>query len=175
MQTLDNGLKNPHPSRMDTVSDPNQNPLRRFLPVEKTPKLEIAVTGSVFSLGATMGTARDLADRGHRVTVLIFGFTTRFLSVWFDAAGFWVHRGGVYGKSQRSEPLFTLRTRAAKIEDELARIRDHRPVEYLINTAAAPAKPAGQTLPKDLATLGGIHICNLRESVQIGKVANASS
>lgn len=61
--------------------------------------------------------AEKCSAQGHPTTAMCFSKTALFHKRYFHAAGFWVQTGGVFGKSNRSEPLFqgirnTLETRA---------------------------------------------------------------
>lgn len=63
------------------------------------------------------------AAAGHPATALIFSLTPAYGRVRFDPAGFWEHIGGQFGKSERSERFFTLRSLRRKCDAEITRIR----------------------------------------------------
>lgn len=73
------------------------------------------------------GTARlkQAASRvasGSIETVLILSRTALFHSVFFDAKGVWVQRGGLFGRADRSEPLFRMTTFSRRSARERARV-----------------------------------------------------
>lgn len=59
---------------------------------------------------------------GHVTTVMVFSPTTFFGSVAFSCDGYWEHRGGQFGKMERTEPIFKPLTLKQKIQAETARI-----------------------------------------------------
>lgn len=65
--------------------------------------------------------ARDVAA-GHMTTVMLFSPTSFYGHVSFSSGGFWEHRGGQFGKMERSEPPFKVRTLKEKAQSELNRI-----------------------------------------------------
>lgn len=66
------------------------------------------------------------AAAGHVATAMIFSLTAAYGRVSFTPGGFWEHGGGQFGKSDRSEPLFTLRRLRRKCDAEISRIRRER-------------------------------------------------
>ncbi|MGR3792490.1 glycosyltransferase family 2 protein [Vannielia sp. SX4] len=74
--------------------------------------------------------ARADAASGQKViTLLRLSRTPRKHASWFDPAGVWVQRGGLFGRSLRSDPPFRLWRRAARIARERARIATFRSPE----------------------------------------------
>ncbi len=61
------------------------------------------------------------AKRGCVVTVFELSPSTLFHRVWFDPRGFWVHRGGIWGRSDRSSALvqFMRRERRVALETNM--------------------------------------------------------
>ena len=60
------------------------------------------------------------------VTVLEFHRSTRALTVRFSNAGYWLHVGGIYGRSARDERMIRLATKRQRLEQELRRIGPQR-------------------------------------------------
>ena len=65
--------------------------------------------------------AIEAANTGHVVTVFELSPSTLFHRVWFDSRGFWVHRGGIWGRSDRSSALirFMRRKKRVALETDL--------------------------------------------------------
>ncbi|NNK77268.1 MAG: glycosyltransferase [Litoreibacter sp.] len=70
--------------------------------------------------------ARRLATQGRAVTVFCFWPNALFHKRWFHPDGFWVQSGGIFGKSSRSDPLISFRSRMSRIKRELNAIRKTR-------------------------------------------------
>ncbi len=75
-------------------------------------------------------TARDLTDKGHRISVVYLMPTTFFFQVSFKD-GYWLHKGGVWGKSQRSQPLIQLITHRKRFSQEARRIDLIHPIDEI--------------------------------------------
>jgi GT2 family glycosyltransferase len=63
---------------------------------------------------------------GSIETVLVLSPTALFHRVFFNAEGVWVQRGGLFGRADRSEPLFRLTTLARRAARERARVAQVR-------------------------------------------------
>ncbi|MGY3438220.1 MULTISPECIES: glycosyltransferase family 2 protein [unclassified Marinovum] len=69
--------------------------------------------------------AHDVAA-GHITTVLIFSFTALFGRVSFTEQGYWQHKGGQFGRTQRTDPIFRLRSLRRKCDEEIGRVCTER-------------------------------------------------
>jgi len=72
-------------------------------------------------------TACDHIARGQPVTVMVFSRSALYHRRWFHPDGFWVQSGGLYGKSDRSDPIYRRYSTRARAEREcqmLAKTRD---------------------------------------------------
>jgi len=72
--------------------------------------------------------ARALAQvaQGHIVTLFILSPTAMFHHLGFDRQGFWVQRGGLFGKVARNEPIVAIVTRQKKWHREIGRVASQR-------------------------------------------------
>ncbi len=70
--------------------------------------------------------ANTVAD-GTRVTLFVFSLSPLKHRAWFDPRGFWVHWGGQFGPSDRSDPIFKLWRAKSRIAREIARLSQVRP------------------------------------------------
>ena len=73
--------------------------------------------------------AEQLTHSGRAVTLLELRPSPRFMQAVFTDAGYWYHCGGVFGKTDRQERLFTLRRFKSAAKREIRRINALRPVD----------------------------------------------
>lgn len=74
-------------------------------------------------------TATEQVSEGKIVTLLVLSPTALFHKLSFDPAGFWVQKGGVFGKVERSEPMFTIYSRGYRARRETVRVARQRGFE----------------------------------------------
>ena len=60
------------------------------------------------------------------VTLLNYSATSLFHSIGFTSEGVWEHRGGIFGRSERNQPIFKLWRRSERIKAEVARVAHQR-------------------------------------------------
>ena len=77
--------------------------------------------------------ARELAAQGSFVTVFDFSYTTLMHTVGFTDGGYWLHKGGIWGRSNRESSLFQPNTFASRVEKELIRVAPQRKFDYVID------------------------------------------
>lgn len=73
-------------------------------------------------------TARDLVNAGNCVSVIELLPSPRYFHVRFED-GYWLHKGGVFGKSIRSQPLLQFHSYQSRFTAEVARIAALYPVD----------------------------------------------
>lgn len=66
--------------------------------------------------------AEELAGKGHAVSLICLSYTTRPHRHTMSDAGVWIQKGGIYGKSIRTQPRFQLCAFDTRVEKELTRI-----------------------------------------------------
>jgi hypothetical protein len=66
--------------------------------------------------------AAGLAARGDVVSLFLFGPTTLYHRVRHDPAGFWEQSGGLFGRSDRTQPLVRSHTFRQRLADEVRRV-----------------------------------------------------
>ena len=86
------------------------------------------ITAGLFSRRGAHSKARALAQKGELVTVFDFSYTAQMLTVRFKNEGYWLHRGGVFGCTERNERLFKPRKMLQRIKNEAIRIAPQRDV-----------------------------------------------
>jgi len=70
--------------------------------------------------------ARIRANQGDIVTLLVLSWTTLYHQLNFTDHGVWMQRGGVFGKSNRSDRTFRMTTAARRSLRERKRISAQR-------------------------------------------------
>ena len=81
------------------------------------------ISGRVWQAKALHVEAAERVSAGDIVTLILLSPTTLFHRIRFCDAGYWLQTGGLFGKSERHEPLFRWYRHAARIRKERDRIR----------------------------------------------------
>ena len=79
-------------------------------------------------------TVPDLVETGKTVSVIQLLPSPRYFQVGFKD-GYWLHRGGVWGKSTRTQPLIQFRTYKQRFDAEIRRISALHPVDAVLTKA----------------------------------------
>lgn len=95
-----------------------------FLRFSAIPRPTRILAGRWFQSARLRAEAADWVARGHAVRLFLFSPTALYHRVQFEAAGYWLQAGGLFGKSLRTDPPFRL----WRFRDRLAR-------EAALNTA----------------------------------------
>lgn len=100
-----------------------------FLPLPETgPRTGHLLVGRRREAEALRAQAAALARDGIIPTVLLFSQTLRPHWHRYDPRGFWEQAGGLYGRSDRNQPLFTGWTQDARTLAETRRLAQFRPL-----------------------------------------------
>jgi len=70
--------------------------------------------------------AADLVRQGYIVSLCIFSMTAAYHRLRFDQAGYWVQEGGLFGRSERSDPIWRYWKRSARVQREVERSASFR-------------------------------------------------
>ncbi len=70
--------------------------------------------------------AADRVKNGEIVTMLSLSRTAIFHQLKFNEDGVWVQSGGIFGKTKRNEPIFSMTTRSRRLEKERGRVARQR-------------------------------------------------
>ncbi|MFA8384918.1 MAG: glycosyltransferase family 2 protein [Pelagibaca sp.] len=70
--------------------------------------------------------AKALAAQGHRVTVFEYRRNARYHQVTYTTDGYWLHRGGIFGREAREEPVFRLSSPTERVQKTLSRLQGIR-------------------------------------------------
>jgi len=112
-----------------TALAPLAAPTDAFRPMPGTgPRRGVAITGWVWARPRLQRKAGAAVAQGAIVTVVCLSPTA--LAHWnrFHSGGFWLQRGGLFGRSDRSGPRLRLCRFATRIAEELSRWSAFRPV-----------------------------------------------
>ncbi len=96
--------------------------------------------------------ARARAAAGEIVTLLALSPTPRPQRIRFETEGYWLVRGGVYGRAERHEPLWRLSSLAARARAEAARLAGLRPVGTILVNGRLLALQPGASVERNLGT-----------------------
>ncbi len=66
--------------------------------------------------------AAAAAKAGETVSLYVFSRTALFHTVRFHPNGYWVQRGGLFGRSQRNQPLFRILSFKRRLQEECVRV-----------------------------------------------------
>ncbi|KNG93343.1 glycosyltransferase family 2 protein [Pseudaestuariivita atlantica] len=100
---------------------------RPFQPIPRladTPPL--VLSGRSWQRGALMEQAARAVEEGRRVTVFCLSPTALYHRVRFVEPGIWLQTGGLFGRSDRDQPLFRVCGFASRVEKETRRISPQR-------------------------------------------------
>ncbi|WP_425046860.1 glycosyltransferase family 2 protein [Primorskyibacter sp. S87] len=126
MASLQNGYSQGL-SRPALTLPPVPDPTEAFLPFPSRRDTQaILLSGRSWSRSRLHQQAIDLVKSGKVATVLRFSPTAVFHRVRFTQDGYWEQTGGLFGRSRRSDPLFSLWRFSSRVRaetDRIARVR----------------------------------------------------
>ena len=79
-----------------------------------------------YNLKKVVAQAISLRNAGHRVTIFRYSLTAVFHRVRFGDDGIWFQSGGLFGRSDRDDPLFRLIRKKVRTDREMGRLRGLR-------------------------------------------------
>ncbi len=100
-------------------------PFRRFVP-DRPDQGDLVQSGRQRKSQDAMAAAAQAASEGYRVSVFILSKTARYHRVSFQPDGYWLHQGGLFGRSDRTDPLFRFwrfKSRVARETALVAKVR----------------------------------------------------
>jgi len=125
MQTYDDGCTDGEHRPLKPLSP--LGPPAKFRPFFSLSTGEHHVlSGRIWSARRLKRRAAKLAAEGHTVSLYIFTHTALFHTVRFQPQGYWKQRGGLFGRSDRSQPMFRLTHLRARTAAEVARTSAQR-------------------------------------------------
>jgi len=97
-----------------------------FAPLDIPAGPQVMIYGRYWRRKAMLREAKQAAKEGKLPSVFIFSHTGLFHSVRFDPAGFWLQRGGLFGRSDRRQSLLRIRSFGARLRQEFQRVAAQR-------------------------------------------------
>ena len=105
------------------------HPASAFRPFPAPRRRSVLLRSRPLFLKRDLNAAARRAEQGEIVTLLSLSPTSFFHTVAFDPRGVWVQRGGLWGRSERHEPLFRMTTRSRRAQKEKMRVARQRGFE----------------------------------------------
>ncbi|WP_191090198.1 glycosyltransferase family 2 protein [Histidinibacterium aquaticum] len=84
------------------------------------------VAGRTWQARSRRAEALRLSEAGYHVTAMLLSPTARYHRAWFDAEGYWVQRGGLFGRSVRQAPLIRIQSFGKRVRAEVRRLSSVR-------------------------------------------------
>ncbi len=133
IQTLKKGYEKGQGMALSPVTIGPRPP--KSAPLQLSPKTRphVLLAGVPKDKVALKALGKAVALEGGVATVLILSRSPAYMQVGFSVDGYWWHRGGLHGKSARTDPLFQRRSVQQKVQQEIARLAHIRPVTYVVN------------------------------------------
>lgn len=124
MKTLDQGLVNIASEALGKFDTP---PAFKKFPTGETGR--VLIYSGIWRIRGLMRRAQEMAKSGYQVTAFCFSRTSKFHNRYFDARGFWVQRGGIFGKSDRTTGYINPRMISTwrRVQLERQSLADQRP------------------------------------------------
>jgi glycosyltransferase involved in cell wall biosynthesis len=97
LNSLDAGLQSETETTYFTFNNTSE-----FLQFSTGETGRMLLYAGIWHIRRLMRRAKILAAEGQQVTVFCFSRTSKFHNRYFDKRGFWVQRGGIFGKSDRA-------------------------------------------------------------------------
>ena len=86
----------------------------------------VVVSSHPLRFGKDLAAAAKKVKNAEIVTLICLSFTTMYHHIALNEDGVWVQRGGLFGRSDRTDPLFRMTTRSRRLEKEQRRVARQR-------------------------------------------------
>ncbi|WP_319825246.1 glycosyltransferase family 2 protein [Thalassovita sp.] len=126
LQTLANGLAEGRvvPPDQYAAIAPGPTGFRQF-PTLATGQA-VSLSGGVLGRAALQRCAGELAAKGHTVSLYLFSHTALYHRASFTPDGYWLQRGGLFGRSERQGSLVKFWRRSRRVQAEEERVYQMR-------------------------------------------------
>lgn len=125
MQRLDLGYAEGQTRRIEAQKLP-AHPASAFKPFPAKLRPASMLTCRLTSLRKRRAEAAERVREGENITLLSLSPTGLYHHLRFEDDGVWVQRGGLFGKSDRNQPLFRLTTLGRRAREERRRVAEIR-------------------------------------------------
>lgn len=128
LETLERGIAEGMKRPAALATFPDEAPQLLPFAAYGDPARSRVISGRGWRRDSLLKKAEQLSRNGVLVTVMVLSPTSSFHSVHFDPRGFWLQKGGIFGKSTRGMPLFRLIGFSARVREEARRQSIWRPM-----------------------------------------------
>lgn len=90
------------------------------------PRKSVLLPSRPLTFRKDLQTAAERVKNGEIVTLISLSYSAMYHQLSLNDAGVWVQRGGLFGKSDRTEPLCRMTTRSRRLEKEQRRVARQR-------------------------------------------------
>ena len=97
-------------------------------PKERPLAEPVLITTTLGSRKRAYAKARAAAQAGQPTTLFDFSMNARMLTVRFTDDGYWLHKGGIFGRSERKGRMFFFNTFRQRIAQESIRVAVQRKI-----------------------------------------------
>lgn len=104
----------------------SRSPVAPFKPFPFVARQSVVLCGRIWQRARLRAEATRRAKAGEIVTLILLSPTALFHHVQFDVAGYWEQRGGLFGRSERDDPILRLRTFSRRCTRERLRVAEQR-------------------------------------------------
>lgn len=102
------------------------HPAAPFLPFPSPTRKAGILVSRPIRLRRDRRTAAEKVRSGENITLFCLSPTIWFHKVSYEPGGFWLQKGGIYGRSDRKMPLFRIFTRSGRVKKEQMRVATQR-------------------------------------------------
>ncbi|MGC1502603.1 MAG: glycosyltransferase family 2 protein [Sulfitobacter sp.] len=102
------------------------HPVSPFKTFPARARKSVLLSSRLLTFREDLQTAAERVKNGEIVTLMRLSYTAMYHQLSFNDAGVWVQRGGLFGKSDRTEPLCRMTTRSRRLEKEQRRVARQR-------------------------------------------------
>ena len=128
MRTLDQGIAEGRKRPLSPLAPLRTGP-PAFLPLPGTGRRAgLCLYGWSWQRTALRRAAIAAGPHAHVITIMCFSPTALFHRIRFHSDGFWEQTGGIFGRSDRDQPLFQAARLRFRVQRECARLASLRPV-----------------------------------------------
>jgi GT2 family glycosyltransferase len=114
------------------------SPTSAFQPYLDHPADQTAIACRAHQWRKAFYTAKSRASQGAGITVFQLSLSSIYHRIVFHSDGFWLHKGGIFGRAERDEPLFQPNTLKSRVAKEIARLSSIRPISKILSIRDLP-------------------------------------
>lgn len=109
---------------IQTLGKPEREP-ENYTVTEDVPE-DMLIATTIQTRRTAYRRARELAQNDQPVTLFDFSYTARMMTVRFSEDGYWLHKGGIFGRTERTGHVFLLSNFTLRKKKEMIRVAAQR-------------------------------------------------